>query len=332
MLKIATIAILSTFTLPAFAQVTWNIQARQLPATILRASAGDVLRVTGKGTFASLTISKPLFIHGHLGAEINSWTGLSIDKIPSGKQVVLQGFKVGNAITAKNCKGSILLADVKTSMMTLNNCKEVAIEACVGTTLFVDRSTVFVSGSTLVGRSFNPRAAGAALPAVITRNSSVLIADSSLTGGSHLSSTGSIFGPPVGASAIALSGSGQTLQLSGNTVCNAGLGPKKPVDAVFGSGTVVYDPGVRFVPTRKGAALARGLKGIKRSVPVTTITRAKIGEMATVALRGVRATPFALFLGRPGASFSIPGVLGADTSMHRRWSPAACWTAREATA
>lgn len=294
------------------AQTTHTTTASNLQATVDFAKPGDVILVSGTyRTLISITIAKPLHIHAvGTGVEVFAFSGIKISNIPRGSTMVLQGMTTAR-IEVTATQGHVLLAGITQSrnigINDISRCAQVAIEDCVlygGTT--IDRSTVFVSRSKVVGLHASPYSPLSASPALDVRNSAVYVGDCTLQGGSSQSTRNpSPFGAPAGA----IDGT-SSLHLAGTSSCIAGRGVLYQTSAIEGTGDLTYDPSTVLTPFNQAPPVGASVRATQRHLPITMITRAAIGQLARAQLRGAAGDPFLLFVGWPGPGVPLGGIHG----------------------
>jgi hypothetical protein len=101
------------------------------------------------------------------------------------------------------------------------------------------------------------------------------------------------------------------LRLSGRgnvVIAGTSIGP--PVDAVDGTGRAAYDPRTTFQPFGTGQAIDPQIVASLSHLPVTSINRTGLGELATVSIEGAANDFFALLGLTPTARIVLPGYSG----------------------
>lgn len=283
----------------AAGQRTHLVQGPDLQTAILAAAPGDILLVSGVFS-GPLSIRKPLHIHAQPGGASIFALVMEIASIPAGATLVLQGVNSTVArIHVHDCPGQVLLAGLSAPGIDITNCADVTVDQCS-----VGGGIVSRSSTALISRSVCSGVSGQRLlstPGLLAEGGDVILTGSAITGGDA--------GGNPGSSGMVLVGANVRMSGDANRVV-AGQSARVALDAVAGTGQLLYNPRSTFVPSGGGVPIDPRISVSLSRLPVTTINRTALGGIATLSIAGAANDVFVLLGVSPGPRLTIPGFEG----------------------
>lgn len=282
---------------------------RDLPAAEAAASAGDRILIRA-GNYTGIRTSKPLTLVGGANVVISqggsTYAGLNISGIPAGAVFSAQGLRVqipslgGGALSATNCRGTIILEKVDAWPLTVfRACADVRMTACSLARVKVEaKSAALFDRCKLAGAS-----AGFSIsdPAVHVTSSVATFSRCDVRGFNL------VWNIPNSAAVI---GSAATLTFTGDGTGGIRAGSGSNRSAIEGSGSLVIDPRVKVVASASAPPIAASLTTTRRSVPSLRADNASPGGTVNGSLVANAGDSFFLALGFPAPPIAFPTLFG----------------------